>query len=270
MEYLQQAYISNLNVVCGEGGFFRLQQGQQWQLDNGADVMNKFYYITRGNCRIVMEGESFLAEAGDWFFIPAETTHSYTNLPGEPLEKYWIHFDLYPNASLPQLLRLPLMVRGNGETSQLFEALTKANTASSLADRLHAKILLMRLLAQYLELSDRNDLPVATEENRRINEVLSYIHQNLSQDLTNRVLAQQCHMHPNHFIRFFAQKTGQTPASYVVQCRMDMARQLLTQTELPVSQVAEQVGIPEQSHFARLFRRYCSLTPTQYRKRHQN
>lgn len=269
MEYLQQAYISNLNAVCREGGFFSLQPGKRWVYEEHSAAINKFYFVTGGSCRIVIEGKPFHARAGDWFFIPAETRHSYADLPGEPFEKYWIHFDLFPNASLPRLLQLPLAVRGDEETTQLFEHLTEANASASLADKLHAKIILLQLITQYLEIARKDDLPVMMEEERGINEVLHYIHHNLARPLNNRLLAQQCHMHPNHFIRYFSQRTGQTPASYVVQCRMDMARQLLSQTDLPISQVAERVGIPEQSHFARLFRRYCSLTPTQYRRRHE-
>ena len=268
MEFLQQAYISNLNAVCRQGGFFSLAQGQHWTMREHAAAINKFYYLTSGSCRIVIEGTPYIARAGDWFFIPAEIRHSYTDLPEESFEKYWIHFDLFPNSSLPRLLQLLFLVRGDEKTTCLFSRLTRVNASNSLADALQAKITLLELITHYLELARKDDLPVLTEEEQGINQVLSYIHNHLADPLNNRILAQQCHMHPNHFIRYFSQRTGQTPASYVVQCRMDMARQLLSRTELTVSQVAEQVGIPEQSHFSRLFHRYCSLTPTQYRKRH--
>ena len=269
MEYLQQAYFSNLNAICREGGFFSLQPGKCWKYKEHPAEFNKFYYVTGGSCQIVIKGTPFLAKAGDWFFIPADMKHSYTDLPGEPFEKYWIHFDLLPDASLPRLLQLPFMVRGDAETTRLFEQLTQANASNHLADKLHAKILLLQLITHYLEIACKDDLPVLTREEQGIDRVLGYIHSHLDQPLHNGLLAQQCHMHPNHFIRYFSKRTGQTPASYVVQCRMDMARQLLIKSDLTVNQIAEQVGIPEQSHFARLFRRHYALTPTQYRKRHE-
>lgn len=269
MEYLQQAYFSNLNAICREGGFFGLQPGKSWKYEEHSAVFNKFYYVTGGGCQITIEGKHFRARAGDWFFIPADTKHSYTDLPGEPFEKYWIHFDLLPDASLSRLLQLPFAVRGDEETTRLFEQLTRANDANHLADKLHAKILLLQLITQYLEIARKDDLPVLAREEQGIDRVLGYIHSHLDQPLHNSLLAQQCHMHPNHFIRYFSKRIGQTPASYVVQCRMDMARQLLIKSDLTVNQIAERVGIPEQSHFARLFRRYYALTPTQYRKRHE-
>ena len=271
MEYLHKAYISNLNPVCREGGFFSLQPGQVWAYQEHCAAIHKFYFITKGSCRITMEGKTYFAKSGDWFFIPAGMRHSYSHLPDTPFEKHWIHFDLYPDDSLPRLLQLPHLVNVStgGKMAGLFSELTKANACTSLSGRLRAKIALLSLIAGYLEAAKVDDLPVLSKEDERINQVLTYIHQNLSQALCNNDLARLCHMHPNHFIRFFSRKTGQPPASYVTQCRMDLARQLLTQTDLPVGLVAEQVGLPEQSHFSRLFRRYCSATPTQYRNRHK-
>ena len=73
-------------------------------------------------------------------------------------------------------------------------------------------------------------------------------------------------MHPTHFIRYFRTRTGQTPARYVAERRMESAKRMLENTELDVSAVMEQVGLQEASHFARLFRKQYALTPTEYRR----
>lgn len=270
MDYLQKAYISNLNAVCREGGYFTLQPGQSWSLPDHGASFNKFYYFLSGRCQLTIEDKSYTAGAGDWFFIPAGVRHSYTDLPGACFEKHWIHFDLYPNDSLPRLLHLPDLVRGDDKESRvLFETLSRTNASHALTDKLHAKVALLALITRYVELSCTEDLPVLSEEDRRIGEVLSFIHKNLAAPLNNQLLADVCHLHPNHFIRFFSQKTGQSPANYVMQCRMEQARQLLIQSDLPVSQIAEQVGLPDQSHFARLFRNFYAMTPSRCRKQHK-
>lgn len=271
MDYLQQAYISNLNAVCREGGHFCLQPGQEWYLPEHGAAISKFYYFLSGRCQITVEGRAYTVSAGDWFFIPAGVRHSYTQLPGEGYEKHWIHFDLYPNDSLPRLLQLPAMIHTDPTDvcCELFEKLTAANASRSLTDRLRAKVYLLALIARYVELSHTADLPVLSEDDRRINQILTYIHKHLSEPLNNQQLAALCHLHPNHFIRFFSGKTGQSPANYVMQCRMELARQLLIQTDAPISRIAEQVGFPDQSHFARLFRNFYAITPSQCRKQHK-
>ena len=269
MDYLQQAYISNLNVVCREGGHFRLQQGQDWVIGDHGASFHKFYFFLEGSCQITIEDTLYTVCPGDWFFIPAGVRHSYTHLPGEEFEKHWIHFDLYPNDSLPQLLQLPYRVQGNEETATAFALLSRCNASNDLTDKLHAKAALLTLLAQYICLSNVRSIPVLSEEDGRIHQVLTYIHKHLAQPLTNDILSSVCHLHPNHFIRFFSKKTGQSPASYVMRCRMERARQLLIQSDLPVSHIAEQVGLPDQSHFSRLFRNTFAMTPTQCRKQHK-
>ena len=271
MDYLQKAYISNLNAVCREGGHFSLQPGQEWCLREHTASFHKFYFFLSGQCRITIEGVRYTACAGDWFFIPAGVRHSYTHLPDQCFEKHWIHFDLYPNDSLPQLLQLPHRVctGSQKEPEAVFEQLTKANSSNKLSDTMRAKAALMTLLAHYVEFSHSDDLPVLSEDDRRISEVLTYIHKHLAEPLTNRDLAALCHLHPNHFIRFFSQKTGQSPANYVMQCRMELARQLLIQSDLPISRIAEQVGLSDQSHFARLFRNFYAMSPSLCRKQHK-
>lgn len=271
MDYLQQAYISNLNAVCREGGYFALQPGQTWAIQEHASAFNKFYFFLAGSCQIIIENKTYKVKAGDWFFIPAGVRHSYTHFSTERFEKHWIHFDLYPNDSLPRLLHLPHLVRvgSDPEPGALFEALTTANDSNTLTDKLKAKVTLLTLIARYLEMSHIGDLPILSEEDHRIDEVLAYIHNHLAESLNNQLLSDLCHLHPNHFVRFFSKKTGQSPASYVLQCRMDMARHLLIQTELPVLQIAERVGFQDQSHFARIFRRFYAMTPTQCRNQHK-
>ena len=269
MDYLQKAYISNLNAVGREGSHFLLQPGQSWNIREHGAAFHKFYLFLAGRCKITIEGRTYDVHPGDWFFIPAGVRHSYTELPGEGFEKYWIHFDLYPNDSLPQLLQLPYRIQADQETVSIFKQLNIRNTSNQLTDKLHAKAALLTLLAHYISLANTKTLPVLSEEDSRINNVLTYIHKHLAQPLSNELLSSLCHLHPNHFIRFFSKKTGQSPASYVMQCRMETARQLLIQSDLPISHIAEQVGLPDQSHFARLFRNTYAMTPTQCRKQHK-
>lgn len=270
MDYLQQTYFANLSAVCRDGGKFTLRPGGTWSIYEHINPQNKFYFITAGSCRIEVEGRQYLARSGDWFLIPAGVRHSYTQLPEQSFEKYWLHFDLYPNDTLATLLHLPCVVQVGEDrrAAVLFEKLTKANSSDKLTDKLRAKAVLLELLALYVELSHADQSQPDSEKAQRVEQVLSYIQKHLDSPISNKELAQMCHMHPNHFIRYFSQMTGQTPASYVARCRMETARRLLVQTDQPVARIMEQVGLQEPSHFARLFRKYFSATPSQYRKRY--
>ena len=70
---------------------------------------------------------------------------------------------------------------------------------------------------------------------------------------------------PAHFARLFKCATGQTPHQYVITCRMERAKQLLTETTLPLHEIGARVGYADQSHFTALFRQYVATTPKAHR-----
>ena len=268
MAYLQDVYVANLNAVCHLGGEFHLPPEGMWAYREHAFMQNKFYYITGGRCEILVEGQRYVGTAGDWFFIPAGTKHRYSSFAGKPLQKYWIHFDLYPNADIAKLLGLPYMVHveANDPSHELFQKLVESNGRHTLTDRLNAKAYLLQLVARYVTVAQNDNVLVGGEEDERLQQLLAYVHEHLGDRLSNNELAAQCHMHPTHFIRYFRTHTGQTPARYVTERRMEAAKRLLEETTLPVAVVMEKTGFNEPSHFARLFRKQFALTPAEYRR----
>ena len=127
MRYLQDAYFANLNAVCRDGQYYHHRPDGIWTVHEYAFSQNKFYYFLQGKCRITVDGKEYLAKGGDWFFIPADTRHSYSHIPGESFEKYWIHFDLYPDAKPAKLLDLPVVIGTDPRATELFKELSRAN-----------------------------------------------------------------------------------------------------------------------------------------------
>jgi AraC-like DNA-binding protein len=69
-----------------------------------------------------------------------------------------------------------------------------------------------------------------------------------------------------HFARAFKQSEGTTPHAFVLERRLAKARDLLTATDLPLSQIAFTVGFADQSHLARRFRQMAGVSPGQFRR----
>lgn len=74
--------------------------------------------------------------------------------------------------------------------------------------------------------------------------------------------------HP-HVSRMMRKYLGQTPSDYVNQIRMEHAARALTTDNEPVSEIAAECGIPNMSHFHKLFRAMHGITPLQYRQKFQ-
>ena len=99
----------------------------------------------------------------------------------------------------------------------------------------------------------------------KLKAVTEYIHAHLDQNLTLTELAAIANLSTHYFASLFKQSTGFAPHQYVVKCRLEKAKQLLRQTNLPIIEIAQEVGFQNQSHFTRVFGKYWKTTPKAYR-----
>ena len=97
--------------------------------------------------------------------------------------------------------------------------------------------------------------------------VREYIDTNLAAPLSIEELSRAVNFSTHHFVTLFRRAIGITPHQYILKMRTERALQLLQQTELPIVEIAHQVGFQTQSHFTRVFRQQTQMTPKQLRDR---
>jgi two-component system response regulator YesN len=95
--------------------------------------------------------------------------------------------------------------------------------------------------------------------------VQRYIAQNIDKELTREALAEMVYLNPDHLTRLFKRETGLSVSEYILAERIRLAKKMLTQTDIPISSIAISVGHTNFSHFARIFRKYVGLGPSEYR-----
>lgn len=91
--------------------------------------------------------------------------------------------------------------------------------------------------------------------------VVDYIHEHLAQDLTLAQLAAIARISPSYFSRLFKQSTRLSPHQYVIQCRVERAKQLLLQRELSIAEISHCLGFTHQSHLSYHFKRLVGSSP---------
>jgi len=97
--------------------------------------------------------------------------------------------------------------------------------------------------------------------NHTLQQVIEYINDHLDLNLTLVELAAIAQMSPNSFSRAFKQATGSTPHQYIIECRVERAKQLLLQDKYTISEIAASLGFAHQSHLNRHFKRLVGMTP---------
>lgn len=99
---------------------------------------------------------------------------------------------------------------------------------------------------------------------------IKYIENNYQNPkLSNAALAEQCNISEVYFRRIFTEAYKTTPKQFIVDIRINKAKQLLSDGCSKVGSVAEQCGFSNQYHFCRLFKEKTGLTPTEYMKQNR-
>lgn len=96
--------------------------------------------------------------------------------------------------------------------------------------------------------------------------LMSWIHESLHEKLLVGDLASHAGYTRSHFTRLFTAHTGLSPKSYVMNARLALAKELLRNTSLLISQVAERSGYGDPYQFSRSFRKSTGISPSRYRE----
>jgi AraC family transcriptional regulator len=96
---------------------------------------------------------------------------------------------------------------------------------------------------------------------RRLKQTLAYIEDNLSDDLSLARIAAITGISASHFKTLFRESAGVPVHQYVIQRRIDRAKDLLMQDKLSIAEIALATGFSHQSHLARHMRRSVGLSP---------
>jgi AraC family transcriptional regulator len=105
---------------------------------------------------------------------------------------------------------------------------------------------------------------------KKLKRVEEFIAENFDRDLSLDELAQVAGISTFHFAREFKRATGSSPHQYLITHRVERAKAMLADNELPLVEVGFRSGFAHQSHFTRLFRRLTGTTPNSYRLMLQN
>ncbi|MEW6131046.1 MAG: AraC family transcriptional regulator [Acidobacteriota bacterium] len=101
---------------------------------------------------------------------------------------------------------------------------------------------------------------------RKLRQVLAYIEDHLSADLSLRELAEIAGLSVSHFKNLFRESVGLTAHQYLIRRRVERAKTLLTDGKLSISQIAFETGFAHQSHLARHMRRLLGVSPKALRR----
>jgi AraC family transcriptional regulator len=159
----------------------------------------------------------------------------------------------------------------NGELKNLCWRLCREISLRDGADRLHVETLAIEvaqlLFREYSTASARVKTAPQTGLTRyNARRVLEYVEANLARHVTIRELASIVELSTHHFIRMFKSSLGVTPYQYLIERRVERAKELLRGKPESLADVALLAGFGSQSHFTSAFHRAAGVAPSEFRR----
>jgi AraC family transcriptional regulator len=135
-----------------------------------------------------------------------------------------------------------------------------------------AHVLVMQLFQFYAASNNGKSLrvPRGTLSPILVNRITDYVLANIEQDLRLDDVAREVNVSASHLTRAFKQSTGLGLRRFVIRKRVEVARQLMLTTNLPLREVALRVGFTDQSHFTNSFKQFMYVTPGEFVQQSKN
>lgn len=249
-------------------------QGPMYRTIRKSGTPNFLLILTRrGSGRVFSETGNFLdTRTGDILLFEPGAYHNYGTSPdpgGWSLA--WSHFvppsdwdywKAWPVA-WPGLRRKRI---GPITTNRLGNELHLVHNAEFGTDEVLGRFMLNCLQRAFLHVLQFEQEKRKRERDTRIQKALHYILQNLPEPLNVGMVAEQSGLSVSRFAHLFRQETGVSPQKFIETHRMELARNLLSYSSLPVSEVARACGFEDAFYFSSRFRKVHGMSPRAHRE----
>lgn len=223
-----------------------------------------FEYVTSGVGHIVCDGKEYTVEAGDVYILPYGSQHKYWADKSDPYEKIWIN--IRSNIIKAMMCAYGLdgkYVFKNTGCKPLFLELFRIAKNTTFNDEVcyTAAEIIFRIINK-LAMVENNSSHASTIA-RRTRVMLD---ENIYGNITVEKIAQTLVVTKAHIISEFKKYYGTTPYAYYIDCKMNIAKDMLATTSMRINEISETLGFCEQNYFSTLFKKKFGLSPDAYRK----
>lgn len=229
-------------------------------------VYDCFFFLVSGECYIKIEDKSFVLKAGQLAFLPKGKMRTYTTMSSD-FAMYEIAFDF----KIGEKSWCDELGFGDGDFSvdiadqAALSKLFEASVRHEYNKRTIYDIICFSNIAQIIKVYTEARFE-AESKAHPFSEVIKYMETVSEAQVRVEELARIACMQTTYFIRKFKAAFGMSPISYLNKLKIYRSMTLLLSTDMPVELVGRAVGIYDSSYFSKMFKRYCMISPGEYRK----
>lgn len=223
------------------------------------------HYIIEGKGTYYVNGKEYPLRAGDGFLITPGQSTTYAADESDPWEYYWVGFR---GVDVVRLLHLC----GMDEEHPIFTYRKDDRVHRHLSDLYFAsKQYESREYAMvgYLYLFFSCLIPLQSAKNKPrevyLNRSIRYIQENTAYPITVEDIANQVGVERSYLYRIFMEELHCSVHDYVMHCKIERAKEMMSQNQFTLAEIACSLGFSDSSHFSKTFKKIVGESPSRYR-----
>lgn len=230
----------------------------------------EFLYVAGGAGEAILEGKKFRLAPGDLVVVNPGTLHEERSDAKAPLRLIFLAIRDFAVPGLPAgcLSQEKYRVLSCGEYRYkmdiyLRELLQETSSQIEFYQEISQGLVsaLLVLVMRLIRINPEDEAALSQE----CQKIKEYLDQNFTSPITLDSLSETVYISKHYLSHLFKEQTGVSPIKYLTSKRMEKACELLSETELPVSEVSKAVGYENPLYFSQVFKRIYGISPVKYR-----
>lgn len=224
------------------------------------------HYIVKGEGIFIINGLKHHLKKGDIFFIPPNTSNKYYPIKENPWTYKWIGFNGSECMKYVKMCGFEdgnyIISNANENLSLLFSEVYKSFKDDDLVSSLGYLYQILGNLIKKYEFTSNIDTSINT---LYINKAIKFIEDNYNKNITVSDIAQHIKINRSHLFKIFKATMNQSPQQYIINYKLNKACDLLRKSTYSINGISDLIGFSSAEYFSRLFKKYKSISPSQYR-----
>ncbi len=225
-------------------------------------------YVLQGSGTILYDGHTYTASAGEFYLLHKGSRHQYFSSKEDPWIKIWMNLKGTLIEHLLHVYPLEQVVYPvDKEMLDYFQSFHRELISGKSPQEIqqNCALLLHRIISGIYFSS----LSLHKQEVDDALKIKRYLEQHILDTVTLEDLSNHIFKSKAQVIRQFKKAYGMTPYAYLLDMKQQYAKKLLTQTNLPIKEIASRLNFADEHYFSTYFKRVEKLSPSQYRSFHR-
>lgn len=223
-------------------------------------------YVISGEGFIEFNGETYKVKTGDFYFLSTHHSHRYYSNPDNPYTKVWINLggrlmnEIVSFYNLQSGIAVKQM-----HCRKTFDSIYKEceRITENNKPEIYRSVfkLVMHLLNQLVGDTACDVLSPASYK------IKDYIDANIQSDLNLDTISSRFFFSKSYIIGCFKSEFGISPKQYILQKKIDTAKNMLLETDMSIKAISEMLRFADSHHFSNTFKKQVGMAPVEFRNR---